>query len=228
MILYVSNNHIYYILNKTNMLIMNANIRLCLLSFGIICLVIALPTYLCGCDNKFQASCVKYYVSNVNIVGYQINNHTCYECYEYKYKCYNVCDNFYNSTMCHEKCADVCVNQLYYDCFDVDAIGNFMINNKNMTCDLSVDKNEKSYNDSIAEAHKMYPFNSNIKMYIDKHSLTCETSKQIEILFSVGIIFFVLCGITFLFWLLLEMYSENKKYKLSYKHVLIKNYNSIN
>lgn len=179
-----------------------------LLTCSIVFFIIALPTFLCGCDKNIQPNCIKYWVRDVTFISYTVDHRTCSDCVIYTQSCYNVCSrsldseqitNQYNATVerkssCHQSCSTVCSAYRYYDCYDSYAVATFELHGSNQTCSLTVDSGNTDRQNALADAQSAYPIGSSSIMYIDKVSETCFTEGRVRQLAVVGLVFFCLCA----------------------------------
>jgi hypothetical protein len=162
--------------------------RICAIGTIFVFLIIAIPTFLCGCDSKIQPNCIKYFISDVSIINYKVESSRCSSC-------------IYRSTK-----TNLCQAYHYYDCYYSYAIGSYYdTNDIKQTCDLSVDTGITNSQLALNNAMAEYPLNSTREMFVDKVSGGCFTKNKVRDLAIVGLTFFILTGLTALGWAIFEI-----------------------
>ena len=178
------------------------NLRIWFLCITAIFLIIALPTYLCGCQKTLQPNCMRYFISNVTIVNHVVNQEQCSECIIYQPICTTIC----TKTSCSTSCYNSCIDYNYYVCYNSYAIGEFYHRGKYDSCAIGVSTENVNEAQALHEAYVKYPNGTNDVMYIDKNTLTCHTKNNVETLAIVGFIFFMLAGLVIVIWICVELW----------------------
>lgn len=165
--------------------------------------IIALPTFLCGCDNIIQPNCIRYYVLNVTIVGYKVNQKLCSTCVAWD----RVCTRSYKHNDprdCTETCDDECIFWRHYDCYDSYAIGKFD-KNGHRTCNIRVDTDNINQNNALNDAKIKYMNGTGYTMYVEKNTYDCFTETNVRTLARVGFAFFIIMGLILVTWIIIEI-----------------------
>ena len=187
--------------------------RIYIFCVSFVFLSIALPTYLCGCDNIIQPNCMKYNMKTVKIINNLVKLRECSICSIYGKKCHETCTGSGKPGSCTTSCTTYCSFRKYYDCYDSYAVAMFDYDNKNKTCMLSVDSGNINENQALIDSIIKYPKNSTHVMYIDKINLSCNTKQEVKNLAIVGFTFLLLLGITIIIWLIIEIHNYQKTIK---------------
>lgn len=193
-----------------------------LLTCSAVFFIIALPTFLCGCDKNIQPNCIKYWVRDVTFTNYTVDHRTCSDCIVHTQSCRNVCSRSIDSeqitsqhnltierkSSCHQSCSTICSVYRYYDCYDSYAVATFELHGNNQTCSLTVDSGNTDRQNALADAQTKYPFGSSSAMFIDKVSETCFTEGRVRQLAVVGLVFFCLCATCVVLFIFGVCYSK--------------------
>ncbi len=157
--------------------------RSCLACLVAVFVVIAVPTYLCGCDPVLQPYCLRYHlVPDAVVTSYAVT---------------------------HDRCSSSCYSgsctRLYYDCYDSFAVMTYTRDSlKNVTCNLDVDSDNMVRANALEDAIDEYPLGTEHTILVDKTSGHCFTQHQARTLAIVGVVFFALAGATVFLCLVLE------------------------
>lgn len=144
-------------------------------------MIIALPTYLSGCEINIAPHCIRYYITETTIISHYVDVKQCNYCLT-------------SQTTCTEpnRCTTRCVLYHFYPCYDSYAVAEFYGNN---TCSIKVSINSLSYYDALTAAENRYIKGHSYSMYIDKSTTSCSTESEVVTLAIVGLVFFILTGV---------------------------------
>lgn len=157
------------------------------------CLIIAVPTYFCGCDPNLQPACGRY-----NIVEAVVVNHTVV---------HNRC-----ALDCHHVS---CYGKLYTDCYDSYAVMQHEHADGLVTCNIQVDDSNLVRSNAEEDAREDYPLGSKHTILENRITEHCTTLKEGRDLAIVGVTFFVLAGAVLCTWIIVTMAQVIKSSRMT-------------
>lgn len=142
------------------------------LIFGMICFIIGIICYFCGCNPEYSAQCYNYNVINGVSKGYDVDKETCNRC------------------VVHNK-DGACTAYEYYDCWDTDIKFNY---GNNQTCYYNIVSNSKSESYAYSKGEN-YPIGKKKKLLKESNSSKCMSLKKGMDIWISGITFLSLTGL---------------------------------
>jgi hypothetical protein len=160
-------------------------------------LIVALATYLCGCDGTLQPTCVRFNIVNATTVGYSVSHHTCSHCLYQRRVC--------RSSDGHSSCSTTCGAYTYYDCYNSYGTVTYGRDGVNHTCSVDGDTDQRNRADAVASAEADFPLGAQLTVYVDKDTRVCYTGSETRTLAIVGVVFFGLVGSVVAAWIAYEV-----------------------
>lgn len=143
-------------------------------TYGILFLIIAIPTLICGCNMGFQNTCALYWIEDVELANVQIQQKTCYSCTYSSVRCNTYsCGSGKRPKTC-ERCSTVCLQTTPIPCFKtlVTAVRK---DNKESNCHWESSDTEVSWADSVSDSLKNWKSPG-----ITRHNWTVEELDEIN------------------------------------------------
>lgn len=143
----------------------------CICCAFMVCFIIGLPTFLCGCNKNVNGSCLSYTIVSGTVTGYGVDEHLCSYC------------------SCHNK--NGCCGYTYYTCYDsyVD-----VTYGSNDTCYMTTANDYRSKSEAVAESHD-YVRGEHLTLYKSKTTHECfEESNVVTLWWYVGVVFLSVAG----------------------------------
>lgn len=164
--------------------------RICCVCFTI-CICIALPTFLLGCNTDISAfTCINLFQVKATTVGYHYEKERCSFCDSFA----TSCDNLIWLEGKAKSCQTSCVHYSFYDCYNVNLVEKYNKNDKEHQCQVNVVHRDRSLENAQLYVMNNYPINESMTIFVNKHTQTCETEMKGKMLTIIGILFFTVAA----------------------------------
>jgi len=161
------------------------------------CLIIALSTFLLGCNSDMgDSTCINSFRVHGTTIDHCVHKHTCSRCVAYGTSCTSLLSSrrLHKSSTSGGHCHSVCTRSTYYECYDISIVESYVHSNHLHHCTIHVGQNYDLFEMAVNFMNSHYPLNHTVPMYVNKLTDRCELETKGKILTIIGILFFSLAG----------------------------------